>query len=197
MDLERQILPRRDHPLAGAGNRPRGRHPGVRKGFLADRRLRRRRGVRHRHFRRDRAGARGGRTPARMPRTDGRAAAATLSRAGRARHRASRSGRDPPHRDVVGAAKPVHGDDAQLLQPLRHVRLRRALLRLLSQAHRRRPSDARRGDRGDGLRLAKRDGHAARRRRRTDRRSGTRSRCGTTWRGRSATTISTASPTPS
>ena len=65
VDVERQILPRRDHPRPGARDRARRRHSGDRKGFLADRRLRRRRGVRHRHLRRDRAGPRGRRTQAR------------------------------------------------------------------------------------------------------------------------------------
>ena len=44
---------------ADARDRARGGHSGDRKGLLADRRLRRRRGVRHRHLRRHRAGARG------------------------------------------------------------------------------------------------------------------------------------------
>ena len=115
-----------------------------------------------------------------LPRPDGRAAADSSTPSASSATPRSSSGRDHPHRDVVGAAKPLHGDDAQLRQPGRHLRLRRALLRLLSEDQRRRPSDARGGDRGDGLRLAQRHGRASRSRARTARRSGTRSTCGTT-----------------
>ena len=67
---------------------PRERHPGVREEFLADRRLWRRRGVRHRHLRRRRAGA-DDRRPAHLgrARADGRAAAGPLPGAGRGRRR--------------------------------------------------------------------------------------------------------------
>ena len=56
----------------GAGDCARGRDSGDRKGFLADRRLWRRRSLRHRHVRRNRSGARGGRPPAQVPRANGR-----------------------------------------------------------------------------------------------------------------------------
>ena len=56
VDVQRQILPRRDHARAGPGGLPGGRNSGDRKGFLADRRLWRRRSVHHRHLRRGRAG---------------------------------------------------------------------------------------------------------------------------------------------
>ena len=52
-----------------------------------------------------------------------------------------------------GPAQPFDRDDAQLRQPRRHLRQRRALLRRLPEGERRPPPDARRGDRGDGLRL--------------------------------------------
>ena len=79
---------------ADARDRTRGRHPGDREGFLADRRLRRRRGVRDRHLRRIVPVREIDGRDARLPRADGRAAAETLRRAHRARHRRSRSGRD-------------------------------------------------------------------------------------------------------
>ena len=85
VDLQRQILPRRNHPRTGAGGGARCRHSGGRKGFFADRRLRRRRGVRDRHLRRHRPGPRDRRAQAHLPRSDGRAAAETLRRPGRAR----------------------------------------------------------------------------------------------------------------
>ncbi len=108
-------------------------HTRARKGLLADRRLRRRRGVRHRHLRRHRPGARDRRTQAHLPRADGRPAAESSTPSGSTATSRSSRGRDAPHRDVVGSAKPLHGDDAQLRQPRRHVRFRRALLRLLPQ----------------------------------------------------------------
>ena len=58
VDLDRRLLPRRDHPRQRDPDLPRAGHPGVREEFLADRRLWRRGGVRHRHLRRRRAGAR-------------------------------------------------------------------------------------------------------------------------------------------
>ena len=62
---------------------------------------------------------------------------------------------------------------------------------------RRRAPEARRGDRREGLRLAEQDDRAARPGRPAGGRSGTRSTCPITWPDRSATRISTASPTPS
>ncbi len=55
VDLQRQILPRRHHPRPGARSCAGGGNSGDREGLLADRCLRRRRGVRHRHLRRHRA----------------------------------------------------------------------------------------------------------------------------------------------
>ena len=63
LDLDRRLLPRRHHPRQRHPALPRGRHPGVREEFLADRRLWRRGGVRHRHLRRRRPGARDRRAP--------------------------------------------------------------------------------------------------------------------------------------
>ena len=61
--------------------------PAFEKDFSLDRRLRRRRGVRDRHFRRNRAGAGDRRAPADWPRADGRAAAAAVRAALRTGHR--------------------------------------------------------------------------------------------------------------
>ena len=105
-----------------------------------------------------RAGARGRRPPARPAAGRWSSGCSSSTPSASSATSGSSSGRDPPHRHVVGAAQPLHGDDAQLRQPGRHLRLRRAVLRLLPQDDRRRPSDARRGDRGDGLRLAQRHG---------------------------------------
>ena len=78
-----------------------------------------------------------GRAHQRRPRADGRAAAGAL-------RRADRGGRRGQHAPVTlriamwsGPAQPVDRDDAQLRQPRRHLRHRRALLRLLPQGHRR------------------------------------------------------------
>src|SRR4051812_19797100 len=68
----------------------------------------------------------------------------------------SRSVRDDPHCDVVGAQKPVHGDDAQLWIAGGYIRVRRALLWSLSEGNRRFAADGGRSHRVDGLRLAKR-----------------------------------------
>ena len=81
VDVQRQILPRRDHARPGSRSRARSRNSGNRKGFLADRRLRRGRSVRNRHLRRDCPGPRDRRAQAQLPWSDGRAAAAALRRA--------------------------------------------------------------------------------------------------------------------
>ena len=52
LDLAARILPRRHHPRKHPAGRARGRHPGVRETLFADRRLWRRRSLRHRHLRR-------------------------------------------------------------------------------------------------------------------------------------------------
>ena len=101
----------------GPGNLPRGRHTGHRKGFLADRRLRRRRGLRHRHLRR--ASSRCARSTDGSWNAAGRwsSGCSSSTTSGSSATWRSRSVRDHPHRHVVGATKPLHGDDAQLRQP--------------------------------------------------------------------------------
>ena len=105
-----------------------------------------------------------GRHPDRRPRADGRAAAGPVPAAHRGRRGAAAAVRDgpDPDRHVVRAAQPLDRDDAQLRQPRRHVRQRRALLRRLPEGDGRRSPDARRGDRGDGLRLAEHRPHPGR-----------------------------------
>ena len=181
---------------AGAGNRARGRHSGGRKGLLADRRLWRRRGVRHRHLRRDRAGARDRRPAARLAAGRWSSGCRGSTPSGSSATSASSSARDLAHRDVVGAAKPLHRDDAQLRQPGRHLRLRRAVLRLLPQ-----DSGADHPMRDEVIAAMDCDWRSVMASLAAEppaaRRSGTRSTCGTTWPGRSAMTISPVSPTPS
>ena len=79
------------------------------------------------------------------PRADGRAAAGALQGADRGGRGGAASGPDdPPDRDVVRAAQPLDRDDAQLRQPRRHLRQRRAFLRRLPEDERAPSSDARR-----------------------------------------------------
>ena len=59
VDLGGRLLPRRHHPRRGVARGAAGGDSGLREGFLAVRRLRRRRGVLHRHVRRADAGAQG------------------------------------------------------------------------------------------------------------------------------------------
>ena len=58
LDFDRTVLPRRHHPVERAGGLPRSRNCGLREVLQPDRRLWRRRGLRHRHVRRRRAGPR-------------------------------------------------------------------------------------------------------------------------------------------
>ena len=155
----------------GAGNLPRGRNPGHRKGFLADRRLWRGRGVRDRHLRRHRPGARGRRTRVLECRGPMVERLQQLYRERVERTWRSSSVRDHPHRHVVGPEEPVHGDDAQLRKPRSDTFVSDEPFYGCFLKDTRRPTpDARRGDRGDGLRLAQRRSAAgrARARRRAD-----------------------------
>ena len=86
MDLERRLLPRRDHPRKRHPDLPRGGHPCVRKELLADRCLWRRGSLLHRHLRGADSCAQRRRTrDQRRTGPDGRAAARTLCRADRGR----------------------------------------------------------------------------------------------------------------
>ena len=82
----------------------------------------------------------------------------------RGRRGEARAGPDgpAPDRHVVRPAQPLDRDDAQLRQPRRHLRQRRALLRRLPEAERGAASDARRDHRRDGLRLGEHRRHARR-----------------------------------
>ena len=95
LDLDRRLLPGRDHPGERDPALPRERHPGVREELLADRRLWRRGGVRDRHLRRPGAGARGRRAGAhRRARADGRRGCRGSTRRWSRRTSRERSGPD-------------------------------------------------------------------------------------------------------
>ena len=164
VDVVRRVLPRRHHAGGGAAGGARGRHPDLRARLQPDRRLRRRRGLRHRHLRRDRAGQRGRWTQRSATGTAGRSWTACgrstrpPSSATSPRRHAADGGDHRargPAGGVVGPTQHLDRAHAGVGEPPRHDGGRRAAVRPLPRGHRPGPSGPGRGDRRRRARLAR------------------------------------------